>query len=173
MLARPAAAVLLLLPTAWAWAQSTNTPPASPPPQTSGTSAKPATGTAGQDEKIDVPIPVGEPVKGIRIPYFKPDGSLQMMFDAEKAKKLDENFIEMENLTIVSYEDDGQQFTVKLPKALFNLQTRMLTGDSQVYIDRGDFQIVGDTLDFNTKTRFGKIIGKVKMIITNVSKFDN
>ena len=115
---------------------------------------------------MDIPVPIGEDIKGIRIPYYGEDGkTLQMTFDAEVARKLDETHIEMENLKIDNYSEDEKDFYIELPTAIFDLETRILTGDKSVLIRREDFEIVGDAVEFHTKNRFGKILGNVKMII--------
>ena len=45
-----------------------------------------------------------------------------------------------------------------------------LTG--QVVIKRDDFEIVGQTGEFNTRTRFARFLGNVKMTILNTENFD-
>ena len=93
------------------------------------------------------------------------------MFDAEIARKVDESHIEMENLKIDAYADDGKKFYIEMPAAVFNLETRILGGDKSVLIRREDFEIVGDAGEFHAKTRFAKIIGKVKMTIFSSENF--
>lgn len=122
--------------------------------------------------EFDIPVPVGVPVKGIRIPQYNEDGKQIMMFDAEIAKKIDADNIEMENLKIEAVSDDDKKFYIELPKAVFNLQTRVLNGTERISIKRDDFEITGDTGEFQTKTRFAKVIGDVKMIIFNTENLE-
>jgi hypothetical protein len=127
-----------------------------------GTSAE----KAAPENQFDIPVQEGVPVKGLKIPYYSEDGkTLLMTFAAEEAIKVDPEHIEMTNLNIEANSDDGKTFYIDLPKAVFNLETRILKGDSTVHIQRADFEIFGDTGEFNVKTRFAKIFGNSKMII--------
>lgn len=123
--------------------------------------------------EFDIPVPAGVPVKGIKIPYYSEDGNtLLMTFDAEVARRVDDENIEMENLKIDGKSDDGSKFTVALPQSVFNLETRILTGNNGVVIARDDFEITGQSAEFHAKTRFGKVIGDVKMIILNTDNLE-
>jgi hypothetical protein len=59
-----------------------------------------------------------------------------------------------------------------MPLSVFNVVTRILTGKDQIVIKRDDFEIIGDTGEFNTKTRFAKFLGNVKMTILNTENLD-
>lgn len=120
--------------------------------------------------EIDIPVPLGTPIKGIKIPHYGPDGKLLMMFDAETALKTDETHISLQVLKIDAYSEDGQKIYIELPDAIFNLENRILYGDNNVLVRRDDFEITGKQGEFNTKTRFAKILGNVKMIIYNIDE---
>ena len=117
------------------------------------------------EEGFDVPVPLGIPVKGIKIPRRNEAGKLVMTIEAEVATKLDEQHIEMQNMKIESFDDDGKKVNIELPHSVFNLETRVLTGDSHAFIHREDFEITGDSLEFNVKTRNATMRGKVRMVI--------
>lgn len=122
---------------------------------------------------MDIPVPVGVPVKGIKIPYYGEDGKeLQMTFDAEVARKIDDTFVEMDNLDIEAFDDDGKKFYIEVPRSVLNMESRVLTGDKGVTIRREDFEIVGDGLEFHTKTRNGRVLGNVKMTILSLDNFE-
>ncbi|MET0252872.1 MAG: hypothetical protein ABW214_02455 [Terrimicrobiaceae bacterium] len=123
-------------------------------------------------QEIDIPVPDGVPVKGIKVPSYSADGKLLMMLDAELARKLDADRIEFENLKIDAYSDDDKKIYVELPRSIFNLTTRILTSESRVLIRREDFELVGDAGEFYTKNRFAKILGNVKMTIFSTENFD-
>lgn len=131
------------------------------------TEAKPSP-TPDDGPDIDIPVPAGEKIKGIKIPHYGPDGKLMMMFDAETAMKTDETHIALEVLKIDAYSEDGQKIYIELPTAIFNVETRIMTGDNNVLVRRDDFEITGKEGEFNTKTRFAKIVGNVKMIIKDL-----
>jgi hypothetical protein len=124
------------------------------------------------EQEIDIPVPEGVPVKGIKVPSYSADGKLLMMLDAEQARKLDADQIEFENLKIDAYSDDDKKIYVELPRSIFNLTTRILTSESRVLIRREDFELVGDRGEFYTKNRFAKILGNVKMTIFSTENFD-
>lgn len=128
-----------------------------------------ATEEGSNDNDFDISVlPAGEPVKGIKIPYYGADGTtLQMTMAAEEAKRIDDTRIEMINLAIEAESDDGRKFFVEFPSSVFNIQTRMLTGDQGVVIKREDFEISGNAAEFDVRSRFGKVIGNVKMTIFN------
>jgi hypothetical protein len=125
-----------------------------------------------EEQEIDIPVPDGVPVKGIKVPSYSADGKLVMMLDAEEARKLDSERIEFENLKIDAYTDDDKKIYIELPRSIFNLTTRILTSESRVLIRREDFELVGDSGEFYTKNRFAKILGNVKMTILSTENFD-
>jgi hypothetical protein len=128
--------------------------------------------TESDNQEIDIPVPEGVPVKGIKVPSYSPDGKLLMMLDAEQARKLDADRIEFENLKIDAYSDDDKKIYVELPRSIFNLTTRILTSESRVLIRREDFELVGDAGEFYTRNRFARILGNVKMTIFGTENFD-
>jgi hypothetical protein len=120
---------------------------------------------ADKSADFDIPVPMNIPVKGIKIPHRNEEGKLIMTIEAETAKKLDEKHVEMENMKIDSYDDDGKTVKIEIPHSIFDLDTRILSGDSQTLIRRDDFEITGDSVEFNTKTRHATLRGKIHMII--------
>ncbi len=95
-------------------------PAASPQPTTAKADAKPddkakdksASSTDASAQKdFDIPVPEGVPVKGIRVPHYDENGQLVMLMNADVARKIDPDHIEMENLKIDAYSDDGRRFT--------------------------------------------------------------
>lgn len=126
---------------------------------------------AGAQKDFDIPLPENVPVKGIRVPHYDENGQLVMLLNAEVARKIDANHIAMENLKIDAYSDDGKKFYIELPKSVFNLENRVLTGNDRVLIRREDFEIRGDQGEFETKTRFAKVIGNVQMTIYSADNF--
>ncbi len=127
--------------------------------------------TAGEElsdeEAMFAEIPVGETFEGVRIPQMDANGNLIMLFDTKKATRIDDRHIDMEHLKIEIRNPDGTTFHVEMPHSVFNLDTNILDSDTPVEIRRDDFIINGDTAQFHTKTKFGRIIGNVKMVIFN------
>lgn len=115
----------------------------------------------------------GQDVKGMRYAHRDENDQVVMEFESEVARKIDDENIEMENLKIIAFDDDGKKVDITTPRSVFNVTTRILTGKDQIVIKREDFEIIGQTGEFNTKTRFAKMIGDVKMIILNTEILDN
>ncbi len=136
-----------------------------------GSSASPGASPKDAADDFQIPVPINEPVKGIRIPHYDEKGKLIMVFNADVARKIDERHLTMENLKIDATGDDGKKFYVEMPAAAFDMDTRLLSGDQRVLIKREDFTITGQKGEFYVKTRFAKVIGDVKMIIFNTENF--
>jgi len=146
--------------------------------------AKAAAGAATREPKKDDAEPgddtsamtqmmiVGQPVKGMKYAHRNEEDKVVMEFETEVARKIDDENIEMEVLKIIAFDDDGKQINIEMPLSVFNVATRILTGKDQIVIKRDDFEIIGDTGEFNTKTRFAKFLGNVKMTILNTENFD-
>ena len=120
-------------------------------------------------EGFDVPMPVNMPVKGIKIPHRNEAGKLVMTIEAEIATKVDEQHVDMQNMKIESFDDDGKRINIEMPHSTFDLETRILTGDSHALIRREDFEITGDAVEFNTKTRYAILRGKIRMVIQSAN----
>ncbi|MEO8206598.1 MAG: hypothetical protein ABI615_10495, partial [Chthoniobacterales bacterium] len=76
--------------------KGTPVPPANAKPEEKKQKAK----TPSGEPKIDIPIPIGKQVQGIKIPHYNEKGDLVMLFEAETAVRLDDSHIEMKNLKI-------------------------------------------------------------------------
>ncbi len=120
---------------------------------------------------IDVPVPMGHDSKGLKIPYFGSDGKLQMNFNIGVAKRIDDNHIEMTDLAIETFDEEGQHdMAIDLPTSVMDLTTSVITTQKKVVIKRSDFELHGNTMIFNTKTRQGGVGGNVRMLIYNLSE---
>ena len=118
------------------------------------------------DEKIEVPMPIGIPVDGIKIPQYDEKGNLRMLVQADSATKIDDSRIEMQKLVLEANDDEGRKIYVELPQGELNLDTRILKGSPSALIRRNDFEITGDAIEFNTITKNGKLLGNIKMTLT-------
>lgn len=116
--------------------------------------------------RINLPIQKGHDSFGLKIPYENADGVLQMIFKVGRASRLDDNHVQMAELEVETFDDDGKpEMTIDLPVSILDLNTRMLTTESKVTIRRSDFEITGDSMEFNTKTKQGRLAGNVRMLI--------
>ena len=138
-----------------------------------GTGAAP-TATPGEQNLTNIPLPIGHEAKGLVLPDFDLEGHLRGRFEAESAKRLDEVHIGFHVLKITTYTPENQpDLTIDLSEAILNLKTRILSSKERTTIKRADFNIAGDSVEFDTNTRAGKLFGNVKMVITSQSKLLN
>jgi lipopolysaccharide assembly outer membrane protein LptD (OstA) len=130
--------------------------------------------TPGDQNLTNIPLPIGHEAKGLILPDFDLEGHLRGRFEADSAKRLDEVHVAFHTLKITTYTPENQpDLTINLSEAVLNLKTRILSSDERALIKRADFNIEGDSVEFDTDTRTGKLVGNVKMVITSQSKLLN
>jgi len=130
-----------------------------------------ASTTPGEQSLTNIPLPIGHEAKGLVLPDFDLEGHLRGRFEAESAKRLDEVHIGFHALKITTYTPENQpDMTIELSESILNLKTRILSSNERSTIKRADFNIVGDSVEFDTNTRVGNLVGNVKMLITSQSK---
>ncbi len=161
--ADPAVAVLAMKRT-----QSFDAPPENAHAAPAVPAAAPAAPVQAPKEKdrLDLPVPPGQPQKGLRIPISSPEGKLLMRFQIGVAEVVDADHIKMGDLRLETFKEDGEhEFDLDLPDSVFNAKTRELTSKAHVKIKRHDFEITGNSMTFNTDTKVGKFGDGVKMVI--------
>src|SRR5436189_1149501 len=127
--------------------------------------------TPGDQSLANIPLPIGHEAKGLVLPDFDLEGHLRGRFEAESAKRLDEVHIGFRSLKIITYTPENKpDLTVELSEAVLNLKTRILSSKERTIIKRADFNIAGDSVEFDTNTHTGKLVGNVKMVITSQSQ---
>lgn len=134
-----------------------------------GCLADAADSAKGPGEDIDIPIPVGIPMKGLKIPHHDESGKEVMLLESDVATKIDERRIEFENLKIEALDSEGRKIFVELPRSVFSLETRILSGNETAKIHREDFEIKGDSIEFDTRTKFGRMRGNITMVISSTN----
>ena len=121
---------------------------------------------ATSKDRLDLPVPKGQPQKGLRIPIFSPDGKLVMNFQIGVAEVVDADNIRMGQLRLETFKEDGEhEFDIDLPDSVFNAKTKELTSQAHVIIRRHDFEISGNSMTFNIETKAGTFGNGVKMVI--------
>ena len=117
-------------------------------------------------DRLDLPVPKGQPQKGLRIPIYTPSGKMMMNFHIGVAEVVDADNIKMGALHLETFKEDGErEFDIDLPDSVFNAKTKELTSQARVMIKRHDFEISGNSMTFNVETRSGTFGNGVKMII--------
>ena len=128
-------------------------------------------GSPGEQSLTNIPLPIGHEAKGLVLPDFDLEGHLRGRFEAVSAKRLDEYHIGFRSLKITTYTPENQpDLTIELSESVLNLNTRILSSNERTTIKRADFNIAGDSVEFDTNTHTGKLVGNVKMVITSQSQ---
>jgi hypothetical protein len=121
--------------------------------------------------KLSLPILKGHDAFGLKIPYFDAEGKLQMLFNIGKASRIDDERVAMSDMQLETYDDSGEpEMTIDLPSSVLNVNTRIITTDSNVTIKRSDFEITGRSMEFNTDTKKGRLAGDVRMLIYDLGE---
>jgi hypothetical protein len=129
------------------------------------------TAAGGQQSLTNIPLPIGHEAKGLILPDFDAEGHLRGKFEAAAAKRLDEYHIGFNSLKITTYTPENKSdMTIELSEAVLNLNTRILSSKERTFIKRADFNVAGDSVEFDTNARTSKLIGNVKMVITSQSQ---
>lgn len=126
-------------------------------------------GDNGAPKPMEIPVPQGHDAKGLKIPYFDGEGKLQMIFTIGVASRIDETHVRMTDLDVETFDDEGQhEMNIDLPTSVLDTETNVLSTKQHVTIKRADFELTGETMEFNTKTKQGGLGGNVRMLIYNL-----
>lgn len=110
-------------------------------------------------------LPMGKKNLDVKIPSFK-EGKPDSFVRAGSMTRLDDNQMDMEQTDIRLYGETREgDLRVQLPTAIYDMSTQIMTSDTRSRISRADFQLEGDTLVFDTRSRQGKMTGHIHMII--------
>ena len=125
-----------------------------------------------QGRKIEVPVPIGHEVKGLRIPVRNDEGKMEMQFDMESAKRVNDQDIEMHIATIQTYDQQTakRDAKIELKIAMMNLDTNVIKTSDPVRVSREDFVLTADGGEFNSKLRQGRVVGNIHLVIYNREK---
>jgi len=134
-----------------------------------GTSAATG-GTSGEQSLTNIPLPIGHEAKGLVLPDFDTEGRLKGRFEAGTAHRIDEEHIGFQHLKITTYTPESQpDLRIDMLTSVLDLKTRILSSQERTTIQRSDFNIAGDSVQFDTNSKTGRLIGNVKMVITDKS----
>jgi len=129
------------------------------------------TSSPGEQSLTNIPLPIGHEAKGLVLPDFDGDGHLRGKFEAGTAHRIDQEHIGFEHLKITTYTPEDQtDLRIDMSTSVLDLKTRILSSNARTTIQRADFNIAGDSVEFDTNSRTGRLIGNVKMVITDKSR---
>jgi hypothetical protein len=125
----------------------------------------------GEQSLTNIPLPIGHEAKGIVLPDFDSEGHLRGRFEAGTAHRIDQEHVGFQHLKITTYTPESQpDLKIDMHTSVLDLKTRILSSQERTTIERADFNIAGDSVQFDTNTRTGRLIGNVKMVITDQSR---
>jgi len=125
----------------------------------------------GEQSLTNIPLPIGHEAKGLVLPDFDGDGHLRGKFEAGTAHRIDQEHIGFEHLKITTFTPEDQtDLRIDMSTSVLDLKTRILSSKARTTIERADFNIAGDSVEFDTNSRTGRLIGNVKMVITDKSR---
>jgi len=125
----------------------------------------------GEQSLTNIPLPIGHEAKGLVLPDFDSEGHLRGRFEAGTAHRIDEEHVGFQHLKITTYTPENQpDLKIDMRTSVLDLKTRVLSSKERTTIERADFNIAGDSVQFDTNTRTGRLIGNVKMVITDRSR---
>src|SRR5437016_6181159 len=118
----------------------------------------------------NIPLPIGHEAKGLVLPDFDAEGHLRGKFEAGTARRIDQEHVGFEQLKIYTYTPEDQpDLRIDMSTSVLDLKTRILSSKARTTIQRADFNIAGDSVEFDTNSKTGRLIGNVKMVITDKS----
>ena len=121
----------------------------------------------GEQSLTNIPLPIGHEAKGLVLPDFDANGHLRGRIEAGTAHRIDEEHIGFQVLKITTYTPENQSdLRIDMNTSVLDLKTRVLSSQERTTIQRADFNIVGDSVQFDTNSRTARLIGNVKMVIT-------
>jgi hypothetical protein len=128
------------------------------------------TSSPGEQSLTNIPLPIGHEAKGLVLPDFDSDGHLRGKFEAGTAHRIDQEHVGFEQLKIITYTpEDQQDLRIDMSTSVLDLKTRILSSKARTTIQRADFNIAGDSVEFDTNSKTGRLTGNVKMVITDKS----
>ncbi len=124
----------------------------------------------GEQTLTNIPLPIGHEAKGLVLPDFDGDGHLRGKFEAGTAHRIDQEHIAFQQLKITTYTPEDQpDLRIDMSISVLDLKTRILSSKARTTIQRADFNIAGDSVQFDTNSKTGRLVGNVKMVITDKS----
>ena len=78
----------------------------------------------------------------------------------------------MRDLKMHTYTaEEKPDLEIDMTTSILDLKTRVLSSQERTTVKRADFELTGNSMEFNTSTREGTLVGDVKMIVHGRSHF--
>src|SRR5213596_1243099 len=129
-----------------------------------------STTSPSEQSLTNIPLPIGHEAKGLVLPDFDGDGHLRGKLEAGTAHRIDQEHVGFQQLKITTYTPEDQpDLRIDMSTSVLDLKTRILSSKARTTIQRADFNIAGDSVEFDTNSKTGRLIGNIKMVITDKS----
>jgi hypothetical protein len=126
--------------------------------------------SAGEQSLTNIPLPIGHEAKGLVLPDFDVNGHLRGRFEAGTAHRIDQEHMGFQHLKITTFTPQSERdLQIDMNTSVLDLKTRVLSSKERTTIQRADFNITGDSVQFDTNSKTGRLIGNVKMVISDKS----
>lgn len=131
------------------------------------TKSKPKARPKPEEGVTNVPIAVGHDAKGLVLPDFDHQGRLRGKLVAGVTKRLDDEHIEFKEVKFTTYrpETETPDLEILTNTSILNLKTQVLDSSERSTVKRSDFELSGDSMQFEMLTRKGTLTGNVKMVV--------
>ena len=115
----------------------------------------------------NIPIAAGHDAKGLVLPDFDRQGRLRGKLVAGVTRRLDDERVEFSGVKFVTFapETETPDLEILMSTSVFNLKTQVLNSSVRTTVKRADFEIGGDTMQFEMLSRIGTLEGNVKMVV--------
>jgi hypothetical protein len=144
-----------------------------PKPSAKGASPSPTTAPAkkqrpkAEEGVKDVPLATGHDAKGLVLPDFDLLGRMRGKLEAGVTRRLDDENIEFEGVKFTTFmpETQAPDLQIITKTSSLNLKSQVFKSKERTVVKRADFEIVGDTMEFEMISRQGTLAGNVKMVV--------
>ena len=120
----------------------------------------------------NVPLPIGQEAKGLTLPDFDLEGHMRSRLEASVAKRIDAEHMSFKGMKMTTFTpENAVDLRIEMPSSVLDLNTRVIVSHERTTVTRSDFNIAGDRAEFDTIGNKGTLMGNVKMVITDQSKF--
>ena len=129
--------------------------------------SKPKARPKPEEGVTNIPIAAGHDAKGLVLPDFDLKGNLRGKLEAGVTRRLDEEHIEFKGVKFTTFQPETEKpdLQIIMTTSVFNLKTQVLNSAERTTVKRTDFEITGDTMQFEMLTRKGTLDGNVKMVV--------
>ena len=112
-------------------------------------------------------MPLNKPNLRVKIPQFK-NGKLDCLIKADEMIRIDEENVRIQNMNIDFFESGNKEMQVTFKKAKYNfLDNKINSNDETLVIRPNYFTLTGESLEFDVEKKQGRMVGKVKMVLSN------